>query len=103
MNNQVQILGNRIDCFSDYKQLYTRILSDRKQRAVTGYVTINNVHTMMEGYWNASYQQIINNSYLSIPDGKPLQVIEPCAHPKQHAAGDLFILLAHPSFLLRST
>jgi N-acetylglucosaminyldiphosphoundecaprenol N-acetyl-beta-D-mannosaminyltransferase len=75
MNNQVEILGNRIDCFSDYQQLYTRIVRDRKERAVTGYVTINNVHTMMEGYWNSSYQQIINSSYLSIPDGKPLQVV----------------------------
>lgn len=71
---KVTILGNKIDCFSDYLTLYTFILSDvRNEKG--GYITVNNVHTMMEGYKHPSFQTIINESYLSIPDGKPLQIV----------------------------
>jgi len=30
---------------------------------------------MMEGYWDESFCNIINESYLAIPDGKPLEVV----------------------------
>lgn len=69
-------MGNKIDCFKAYEELYDTILEDYKMNTVQkGYITVNNVHTMMEGYWDASYQTIINNGYLSIPDGKPLEIV----------------------------
>jgi N-acetylglucosaminyldiphosphoundecaprenol N-acetyl-beta-D-mannosaminyltransferase len=75
MNENVQILGNKINCFEGYRELYEYILEDSKTRVLKGYITVNNVHTMIEGFWDTSYQQIINQSYLSIPDGKPLQIV----------------------------
>jgi len=76
MASIVKILGNRIDCFTSYKALYDHILADkRSSNTLQGYVTVNNVHTMMEGYWSAEYQEIINNGYLAIPDGKPLEIV----------------------------
>lgn len=75
MSQRVYILGNKIDCFKEYRDLYAYILKDVRSHCLKGYVTVNNVHTMMEGFWDASYQSIINEGYLSIPDGKPLQVV----------------------------
>lgn len=73
MNSQIKILGNKIDCFQSYRDLYNTILaSDATNK---GYVTVNNVHTMIEGFQDELYQDIINNSFLSIPDGKPLQIV----------------------------
>lgn len=74
MRSSVKILGNRIDCFRTYRELYDDVVKS-VQAGAKGYVTVNNVHTMMEGYWNASYQTIINEAFLSIPDGKPLEVV----------------------------
>jgi N-acetylglucosaminyldiphosphoundecaprenol N-acetyl-beta-D-mannosaminyltransferase len=76
MNSQISILGNRIDCFRNFRELYNAVLCDlRKTDFVTGYVTVNNVHTMVEGFRDKSYQNIINESFLSIPDGKPLEIV----------------------------
>jgi len=74
--SSIKILGNKIDCFKSYRVLYKHILDNIKTGKVEeGYVTVNNVHTMIEGFWDNSYQKIINNSFLSIPDGKPLQIV----------------------------
>jgi N-acetylglucosaminyldiphosphoundecaprenol N-acetyl-beta-D-mannosaminyltransferase len=75
MKNRFYLLGNRIDCFSGYAALYQHLIAARQEGTAKGYITVNNVHTMMEGFWNTSFRTIINNSYLSIPDGKPLQIM----------------------------
>jgi N-acetylglucosaminyldiphosphoundecaprenol N-acetyl-beta-D-mannosaminyltransferase len=76
MNSQLKILGNKIDCFKGYPELYKSVLENYKSGNVQrGYVTVNNVHTMMVGFWDASFQAIINKGYLSIPDGKPLEIV----------------------------
>lgn len=75
MDSVIKILGNKINCFASYKALYDRILVDKRSSKLHGYITVNNVHTLMEGYWSAEYQEIINNGYLAIPDGKPLEII----------------------------
>src|SRR5687767_543571 len=76
MNDRIKILGNRIDCFKGYQEFYDNVLEDFKaNNPQKGYVTVNNVHTMMEGYWDPSYQAIINEGYLAIPDGKPLEIV----------------------------
>jgi len=69
----VKILGNRIDSFKSYRDLYDFAICGCEN--ITGYVTVNNVHTMIEGFWDPSFRKIINGSFLSIPDGKPLQVV----------------------------
>jgi N-acetylglucosaminyldiphosphoundecaprenol N-acetyl-beta-D-mannosaminyltransferase len=75
MKDRFYLLGNRIDCFPDYAALYQRLLASRHKNGLNRYITVNNVHTMMEGFWDDSYRAIINQSYLSIPDGKPLQIM----------------------------
>jgi len=76
MSNSIKILGNKIDCFKGYPELYSSILKNYKAGNIQrGYVTVNNVHTMMVGFWDASFQAIINSGYLSIPDGKPLEFV----------------------------
>jgi N-acetylglucosaminyldiphosphoundecaprenol N-acetyl-beta-D-mannosaminyltransferase len=74
MQEQISILGNRIDCFRKFSDLYGCILHDL-HHSQKGYVTVNNVHTMIEGFWNPDYQKIINGAYLSIADGKPLEIV----------------------------
>jgi N-acetylglucosaminyldiphosphoundecaprenol N-acetyl-beta-D-mannosaminyltransferase len=72
---QINILGNKIDCFSSYSALYQHLLPLCKSCTKARYITVNNVHTMMEGYRNAPFRSIINNSLISIPDGKPLEIV----------------------------
>ena len=72
----VYLLGNKINVFPTYRDLYDFIRESRETAAAEKkYITVNNVHTMVEGFRNPSFQQIINESFLSIPDGKPLQVV----------------------------
>lgn len=76
MSSSVQILGTKIDCFKSCRVLYDDILDKIKTGQIgERYVTVNNVHTMIEGFRDTSYQKIINSSFLSIPDGKPLQIV----------------------------
>jgi N-acetylglucosaminyldiphosphoundecaprenol N-acetyl-beta-D-mannosaminyltransferase len=75
MKSSITILGNKIDCFDSYQIFYNHIIATIKKQETAGYITVNNVHTMIEGYNNPFYQKIINNGYLSIPDGKPLEIV----------------------------
>src|SRR5688572_30140076 len=75
MKSSITILGNKIDCFDSYQIFYNHIIATVKKQVTAGYITVNNVHTMIEGYNNPFYQKIINNGYLSIPDGKPLEIV----------------------------
>jgi N-acetylglucosaminyldiphosphoundecaprenol N-acetyl-beta-D-mannosaminyltransferase len=76
MNGSIKILGNKIDCFKDYEELYQYVVETLKVNKIEeSYITVNNVHTMVEGYWHSSFQAIINNGYLSLPDGKPLEIV----------------------------
>lgn len=72
----VFILGNKINIFPSYRALYDYVrLSIGKTGCEKNYVTVNNVHTMMEGFHDASFRQILNESFLSLPDGKPLEIM----------------------------
>lgn len=72
----VYLLGNKVNSFPEYRALYDYIRTvNLKTSKEKKYITVNNVHTMVEGFRNTSFQQIINDSFLSIPDGKPLAVV----------------------------
>lgn len=75
MGKKANILGNNIDCFADYRELYDHTVRELRSNSVKGYVTVNNVHTIMEGFNDAGFREIINSAFLSIPDGKPLVVV----------------------------
>ena len=36
-----------------------------------GYVCVTNVHTVMEAQNNAQYREVLNSSFLTVPDGRP--------------------------------
>jgi N-acetylglucosaminyldiphosphoundecaprenol N-acetyl-beta-D-mannosaminyltransferase len=74
MSSQITILKNRIDCVPGFDQLYRQMKQFVAGSGKPGYITVNNVHTMMEGYHHDTYRSIINDSFLSIPDGKPLEI-----------------------------
>lgn len=72
--NKIRILGSDISIINSYNEAYEEILSFVKKED-KGYVTINNVHTVVTAVRENQYREIINKSYLSLPDGRPLSVV----------------------------
>jgi N-acetylglucosaminyldiphosphoundecaprenol N-acetyl-beta-D-mannosaminyltransferase len=65
-----QIVGTRIDATS-YEDACDRIETWVHQK-ISGYIVAANVHVVMMGYWQPSYQKVINQAILVTPDGMPL-------------------------------
>lgn len=68
----VSILGLKVEVTSllDSMSKIIEWISQTNDKA--RYICVSNVHMCMEGYDNKSYQNIINNADLVVPDGKPL-------------------------------
>lgn len=75
MKGEVYILNNRVNWFDSPESFFHELSEKTRDASFKGYITVGNVHTMMEGYRRNHFQAIINRSYLSIPDGKPLEII----------------------------
>ncbi len=72
--NKIKILGVGVSCLSTYDETFhelDKILKEEKPH----YITVNNVHTVTEAVLQNDYKEILNNSTLSLPDGKPLSII----------------------------
>ena len=67
------ILGIKISNASSYRDIYETLKSSISSSST--YITVNNVHTVVEAIRNKNYREIINNSILSLPDGKPLSLV----------------------------
>lgn len=65
-----KILNTRIDATS-YKDACDRIQGWAKSQT-SCYVVAANVHVVMTGYWNPSFQKVVNRAALVTPDGMPL-------------------------------
>lgn len=72
------LLGCNISVLSSYRETYDTICSRKNE---SGYVTVNNVHTVTESVRNSSMREAINNSFLSLPDGRPISLY---ANMKKH-------------------
>ena len=72
--DKIEILGIGISCASSYDEVYMELINLIKKN-VPAYVTVNNVHTIVQAVLEKQYGEILNNSILSIPDGKPLSLI----------------------------
>ena len=74
MIESYNLLGSKISLLTSYELCYNFLLEkthvDKKY-----FITVNNVHTVIEGVRNKAYKQIINNSFLALPDGKPLSIV----------------------------
>lgn len=62
------ILGHNIS-ITDYERAFL-ILKENCFNG--GYITVNNVHTIIEGVRDNRYRNIINKAVLALPDGMPL-------------------------------
>lgn len=72
----MKILGARISEISSYKEAYTLIIyAVHSNESLPNYVTINNVHTVVESVLHNDYLKVINNSFMSFPDGRPLSIV----------------------------
>lgn len=75
MRKRVSILGTPIDCFESYEQFYEDVKCTLIDYSAAGYVTVNNVHTVIEGFWDDGYREASIQACRSIPDGNPLAVV----------------------------
>lgn len=73
MELRVNILGVPISVVNMEKtlSLLTSCLAEAKQ----GYVCVSNVHTTVMAYDDMNYRQVQAESFLTLPDGKPLSII----------------------------
>jgi N-acetylglucosaminyldiphosphoundecaprenol N-acetyl-beta-D-mannosaminyltransferase len=68
------ILGMKISCLGSYGETYALTLKYLREHNEPGYITVNNVNAVTTGLKDKSFLEIINNSYLSLPDGRPLSI-----------------------------
>jgi N-acetylglucosaminyldiphosphoundecaprenol N-acetyl-beta-D-mannosaminyltransferase len=69
------ILGTNIDDLNSYRETFERVTDYLRTQGKPTYLTVNNVHTVTEGLRDRNFREIVNNSFLSLPDGKPLSVV----------------------------
>jgi len=70
VQNRVCILGSRYSAVP--RKSAIQFLLNHALALKGSYVCVSNVHTTMMGYWDQKYQNITNQSLLSVPDGVPL-------------------------------
>jgi len=75
----VSILGSQISCLPSYEVAFTQLQQILKiNKGTPHYITVNNVHTVVEAVFLQGYRAIINKAFMAIPDGKPLCIIGKC-------------------------
>ncbi len=68
----INILDIRIAVFGSYVEAYNDLLSLQQPPK---YITVSNVHTVIEAVRNNKYKEALNHSDISLPDGRPLSII----------------------------
>lgn len=71
----ITILGSRIDNIPSYEAAFGILLRACREEEHPDHITVNNAHTMVEGARRPEFQHIINESLLSLADGRPLSII----------------------------
>ena len=67
---RVNILGVEISAVN--KETAIQYLLENMDRARGRYICACNVHTTVTAHENLDYQVVQNNSFMTLPDGKPL-------------------------------
>jgi N-acetylglucosaminyldiphosphoundecaprenol N-acetyl-beta-D-mannosaminyltransferase len=60
---------------TNYEKTYESICKFISTSSSPGYITVNNVHTVVEGVLNPDFGHIINDGFMALPDGKPLSIV----------------------------
>ena len=88
---RVDVLGSQISAVDAEEAL--RLLGRRLETGEGGYVCFTNVHTVVMGRKDPSFQRITNSSYLSVADGKPVYWTARTKGPVGHVPGPDFMRL----------
>jgi N-acetylglucosaminyldiphosphoundecaprenol N-acetyl-beta-D-mannosaminyltransferase len=67
-----KIFDVKISCSDSYRDAYNRTVSRIGASKGSSYVTINNVHVIVEACLDPHFREVINSSNLSLADGRPL-------------------------------
>lgn len=73
MKQSFFVLGNKISLLASYEESINKLFFYLNESGQF-YITVNNVHTIVEALRSDYYKKIINESILSLPDGKPLSI-----------------------------
>ena len=57
-----------------------KYLFDNFEEARGHYICAANVHTTVTAHENNNYREVQNNSFMTLPDGKPLSVVRKCKY-----------------------
>ena len=71
---KTRILSSEINS-TTYEDTYQSIINFLSNSNKSGYITVNNVHTIVEGTLDPFYGNIINKGFMALPDGRPLSII----------------------------
>jgi len=71
---KTRILSSEINS-TTYEDTYQSIINFLSNSNNSGYITVNNVHTIVEGTLDQCYGNIINKGFMALPDGRPLSII----------------------------
>jgi len=71
---KISILGSRINVLPSYEKTFQEVLRYIRKENSPAYITVNNVHTVVEGVLRRDYREITNHAYMALPDGRPLSV-----------------------------
>lgn len=70
MVNNYNVLGVKINAVSKTDAM--QLVIERVHAGGGGYVCFSNVHTTVMGAKSQSYKDVLNSSFLTLPDGKPV-------------------------------
>jgi N-acetylglucosaminyldiphosphoundecaprenol N-acetyl-beta-D-mannosaminyltransferase len=60
---------------TSYEHTFREVLRSLREENSPAYITVNNVHTVVEGALRRDYREITNKALLALPDGKPLSIV----------------------------
>ena len=69
---KIYILSTKISILKSYEETYNNL---KQIFQFPSYITVNNVHTVVLAVRYKKYREALNNSILSLPDGKPLSIV----------------------------
>lgn len=69
------ILGSNISVLPSYEETFRQLSEYLGAENPPAYLTVNNVHTVVEGVLRPDYREITNRALLALPDGKPLSIV----------------------------
>jgi N-acetylglucosaminyldiphosphoundecaprenol N-acetyl-beta-D-mannosaminyltransferase len=71
--NKIKILKSSISICNSYQELYSYCICNNSD--LSKFITLNNVHSTIEAFYNANYKKALDSAFIALPDGKPLSIV----------------------------